>query len=535
MNNDMIYFNLKKSSCFFEAVKLAFAPILILAGVVASFLGYLPLNVGIHTLILITIIFIIFLFFIKHNALFLVCRFHNNDEIIKKEIDQFFKKNEYKIGDDKKAVGSLEPLFRDLYNSLRNDNFASVAATVFPTLGILGTFISIAISMPDFSVDTADALEKEISLLLGGVGTAFYVSIYGIFLSLWWIFFEKRGLSSFENDVNKIMKSASEYMWTKEQIDEARHKESMSVQRENINIQKSMLEKITLFSTDLYVDQMKKMISDHMDLFRSITVNENQLFTENIEQLKIQQADMQKEMDSIMLNAIENFKNVSMQEQKLLSESSVSIQAQQELLLKEINNLMNSYVDQFKSLSANEAGMLHDSAAELKAQQEDVKKSLNDMITAHVANFSKLVSSESKMFEEAYTNVAHLSQSIKQGSDLHLSMIEKYESIESVMKQVDGSLVKNGEILSSISVEFEHQKNELNDTIKKLVHIMDGSLNSLSDQNEQFTKDKSQMLKTFNHMIQANSDFTGLYSAQNAQLIESLEDIGRSFKQISKG
>ena len=51
----------------------------------------------------------------------------------------------------------------------------------FPTLGILGTFISIALSMPDFTSNNIVALDSEITKLLSGVGTAFYVSIYGIF------------------------------------------------------------------------------------------------------------------------------------------------------------------------------------------------------------------------------------------------------------------------------------------------------------------------------------------------------------------
>ena len=46
--------------------------------------------------------------------------------------------------------------------------------------------------MPDFSSGNTTALEQEISLLLGGVGTAFYVSIFGIFLSIWWTFFLKK-------------------------------------------------------------------------------------------------------------------------------------------------------------------------------------------------------------------------------------------------------------------------------------------------------------------------------------------------------
>ncbi len=60
----------------------------------------------------------------------------------------------------------------------------SVATSLFPMLGILGTFTAIAISMPDFSIDDMGSLDKQISILLSGIGTAFYASIFGIFLSI---------------------------------------------------------------------------------------------------------------------------------------------------------------------------------------------------------------------------------------------------------------------------------------------------------------------------------------------------------------
>ncbi len=56
-------------------------------------------------------------------------------------------------------------------------NFAVVATSLFPMLGILGTFTAIAISMPDFSIDDMGSLDKQISILLSGIGTAFYASI----------------------------------------------------------------------------------------------------------------------------------------------------------------------------------------------------------------------------------------------------------------------------------------------------------------------------------------------------------------------
>lgn len=60
--------------------------------------------------------------------------------------------------------------------------FASIGSAIFPMMGILGTFISIAFSMPNFSSSDTAALEQEIADLLSGVGTAFMFQFMEFFL-----------------------------------------------------------------------------------------------------------------------------------------------------------------------------------------------------------------------------------------------------------------------------------------------------------------------------------------------------------------
>ncbi|MFW3398463.1 hypothetical protein ACN9K5_10890, partial [Aliarcobacter butzleri] len=76
-----------------------------------------------------------------------------------------------------KANGSVDAFLQDYTSNIRNTNLSTIARGIFPTLGNLGTFISIALSMPDITAGTTQALESEITVLLGSVGTAFYVSI----------------------------------------------------------------------------------------------------------------------------------------------------------------------------------------------------------------------------------------------------------------------------------------------------------------------------------------------------------------------
>ena len=200
-------------------VTLLTVPVLLYLLVILCFIGVFPLKFEIHSIILIGFILLIYLFFVKHNAFYVACKFKTLYHDVDVNLKEYANKNQLTIGDTTKANGDVDDFLQDYTSNLRNSNFSSIASGIFPTLGILGTFISIAISMPDFSSGATNALESEITKLLGGVGTAFYVSIYGIFLSIWWTFFEKFGMSKFQQLSYKIKEDTKSLFWTKLDIE----------------------------------------------------------------------------------------------------------------------------------------------------------------------------------------------------------------------------------------------------------------------------------------------------------------------------
>lgn len=216
-----------KQSCAMVYLKLILLPTLAYLYFVLGFLDILHFKVGIHSIVLIGFIYLVALIFAKHNGEFGVCTFRSSTQEFKRELNQYVSKNLMQIGTTIKSNASFESFIDTYAKRIRNDNYASVAAGVFPTMGILGTFISIALTLPDFSSQSAGALEQEISLLLSGVGTAFYVSIYGILLSLWWIFFEKRGLSRFDRQIALLQEKTASLFWTKEEIEQAYLQENL--------------------------------------------------------------------------------------------------------------------------------------------------------------------------------------------------------------------------------------------------------------------------------------------------------------------
>jgi hypothetical protein len=251
---------------------------MIFLAILAGYFKLIPFRVEVHSVILIGIIFIIYLFFLKHNAFYASCKFIQELDLFKKELKLYIHNNLLEIGGKEKANAPYDSFAKEYTAHLRNENFASVAAGIFPTLGILGTFISIAISMPDFSSKTSAVLEREISLLLGGVGTAFYVSIYGIFLSIWWILFDKAGISKFERIVSNLKKSTKSLFWSKEEIEQTYFQKSM----ENFERLNKVFDN---FSKDEFIENMNKTMSQRIEMFSSIITFEQEAITKATKQM----------------------------------------------------------------------------------------------------------------------------------------------------------------------------------------------------------------------------------------------------------
>jgi len=297
----------KPVKCSSGLGRLLLVPTLFVLLIILSKFGLAPLNSQWHTVIIVLLIYLIFVPFVFHNAFYVTCKAKKSLKELQNEIDTYLKSHQWKFEGVSKSIGSVEPLFENFEQRLRNDHFAGVAAGVFPTLGILGTFISIAISMPDFSVETSQALEQEISKLLGGVGTAFYASIFGIFLSLWWIFFEKSGLSHFDKMLLEIHNETQTKIWTPDQLKliELKQRQQIHLESKNLvdglgvgehNIQgelKGIYESYAQLHRD--VNNLSQDIHIHVDNnIKQLTLSANNMLSQ-----QVMQKEMQSQIESL--------------------------------------------------------------------------------------------------------------------------------------------------------------------------------------------------------------------------------------------
>lgn len=262
--------------CSANFIVISFIPILFFVSMMLGYIGLIPINVPIHALGVVGFILLVFLLFIKHNANYTICKMRSGYSHLEYDLKETLQSNKLTIDNQRKSILNLDDYLNNYYSNVRNDNFVSVASSIFPMLGILGTFVAIAISMPNFTVQDTTALDHEISLLLSGVGSAFFASIYGILLSLIWTYFEKSGLSKVDKYFSNIKHTFKDELWSKEEL--LIYKYTQYDLKEN--------KFIGALKETFSLDFIQKINEQHLDSFEKVIAETNTNFTQISEHLK---------------------------------------------------------------------------------------------------------------------------------------------------------------------------------------------------------------------------------------------------------
>lgn len=295
--------NNSSKSCFSHSFVIVLVPLLFVVGLVLGYVGVVPLKVELHTLLMIAFIFIVFMFFVRHNANYSACHMKNSFLNMEENLHAALRANALTIMGQIKSTLNVKEFIAEYYQNIRNDSFARVAPSIFPMMGILGTFIAIALSMPDFTVKDLDALDREISVLLSGIGTAFYASIYGIMLSLIWTYFEKRGMAKIDKQIYDLEKRYGKRVWKESELIKHAHMQSELKDQEIVQTLKEMFN----------MDFIKDINEQYLKNFTTIIHDTSSSFSELTNHMQKASTELRITLDKIhdrqeSVNAVETIK-----------------------------------------------------------------------------------------------------------------------------------------------------------------------------------------------------------------------------------
>ena len=353
-------------NCFANIVVISMIPTIFFISMILGYINIIPINIPLHALLIVGFILFIFLLFIKHNANYSVCKMRSSNSIMTEKLTLELNENSLTLNEKSKSMLNIDEFLNNYYSNIRNDNFVSVASSVFPMLGILGTFTAIAISMPDFSVTDTQALDNEISILLSGIGSAFFASIFGILLSLIWTYFEKRGLSKIDNFFLDIKNEFKPYIWSNNELNVYKFEQYKPKDEIFINALKETFN----------LDFIQNLNQQHQDGYKQIIDETNQNFTH-----------LSKHLENITHELKETLSQVDS------SKNAIDARNEIEEIITEFTSATKSFE---KTIKINSASL----DTSLNRTFEKIDTEIGDIVIK-LADFATHVSLESKEVQDS--------------------------------------------------------------------------------------------------------------------------------------
>lgn len=135
--------------------------------------------------------------------------FENSEMLVNHWISYY---STFGFGSINKTTEDANDYFDEHALILNNANFRHYLTlpSVFVGIGILGTFVGLVFGISSFDLSSSSTIKDSISLLLGGMSTAFYTSIAGMFTSITFNLFEKNQFHSAYREIKNLANRLNE-------------------------------------------------------------------------------------------------------------------------------------------------------------------------------------------------------------------------------------------------------------------------------------------------------------------------------------
>jgi methyl-accepting chemotaxis protein len=409
------------------------------------------------------------------------------DSRYKKLWERYYNRVKTKDEDEKIKVDSF---FSEevLYHQMGYRSWMDTGAGISVSIGVLGTFIGLSTGLADLNVGDTDSLRSGIDSLLGGMKVAFYTSVFGVFLSLVWTFYDRFLSQRLERDID----------WHAERLDYL-----LSTDDEELFLNR--LEKVTRNQAD----HLKTLLTDAMEKAMQPMVNQ------------IQQSQGQvKDAFTQLSSQFENI-NSGMESQSKLLESQIEITKSNgtdmtDRLIDQITGGTEESITQFSQLIQDTQNM-----------QQQMMGTINQVVDSFSVTQQKQTETTEQTermfarFEKMSEQLEGMSGSYQQASSYMSGLSDQIQSIQNLTQQqlpLQQDVLKSNQLLAQRYDEVTTGFSEFNDKAE-------------SKHNELLTKliDVSSEMSTNYKGI--SNGFTQTLDVQKQTLTES-NDLLVSVKEI---
>lgn len=359
----------------------------------------------------------------------------SDKSLYKKQWEKYYKRIKKGQSVDEKI--RVEPFFGydAMHDTLGRRHILDYGGGLHVSLGVLGTFIGLAIGLSGLNVIDPEVLRQGVAGLIGGMRTAFYTSVLGVVLSLIWIFVD-RAIS---------IKTNHEIDW---HIDRLHY--FLNADDEEIFLNR--LEKITQQQSD----QMKSMLTDALEKVMTPFVQTIETGNREITNHLIAQSETSKEHLDVVKNQGDELTSKLIEQ--ITSATSETIEDFNQLLRhsqttqQEMFSTMDGVVNQIKDASATNVDML---------------TRTNEMVSGF-STLTEQMDSTQKNYAESQEQIANLAADM----GLMQGMMVQHVELQGDLNQQNREFMSKSDALVNQFVEFgekmsEVQQNMIEDLVSK--------------------------------------------------------------------
>lgn len=323
------------------------------------------------------------------------------------------------------------------------------------SIGVLGTFIGLAIGLSDLQVNDTEGLRTGIEGLISGMKIAFYTSVCGVLYSLLWTLFDRMVSSRLEHNID----------WHSERLD-------------------------YLLSTDdeeIFLNRLEKISKNQADHLKT-------LLTDALEQVMKPVVSTIQESNSHVTHA---FGELNAQFEKLqtgVDNQSKLLETQIEMTRKNSDDISNRLVEQITGgteQSINQfSALIHDT--------QSMQTKMMDTFSQVVNSFIQTEQRQAKTFEKTER------------------MVESFQYISEGMEQLQQRFTETTSFMTNMQKSFEQVQQLTNEQLpiqqeviksnQSLAEKYDGLTERMKQFNEHMESKYEQLLQDVLEMSKGLSD-----------------------------
>ncbi len=370
-------------------------------------------------------------------------------------------------------------------------------------IGLLGTFFALYVALIELKLD-GEHLKESIRVFIGMVGVKFTASVWGIFLSVTFTFFEKTLEGKLARKIHNL--------------------------QENIDsIFKRQTAEQNLFKIALESEQQTRAMNSLAEtLTQKISENFNPILSTMNNNLEQMPHHISKAIGDTLSAPLEQLKN--------------SAQNAAESQSNNLESIVNTFIDKLDSTAGDQAQGIQTMMSETTRQLTDLLKGIRDVTLSQNVMQKEREEKMQELFHRAMTSFETQMQQVQEvfgsvSQEASSSMKEMYSQQQKVLSDERASIVEHGQSIStqmqSLITSIAEQSGNRDEKLQEMMKMIQEQHTSLFTQNREFASElENSMAQIMNNIVNKVTEVQTMINT-TASKLENVPSMLDSFESSS--